>query len=376
MPRHYLDHASTAPTRPEAIEAMYEWQKLSSGDPGRIHAEGMQARHALEEARSGVAALVGARTREVVFTSCATESIMAAIEGAAGRGHHMVVPAVEHSSVRLGAQRLADRGSHEVTIVGCNRDGRVEAETLLAAIRPDTALVNLQWGNHEVGTEQPLPEVAAACRTHDVLLHVDASQAVGHTKVDFASSGADLMSFSSHKFGGPTGVGVLLVRRGLRLDPLLVGDDRERARRAGFENVTGIIGLGAVCRSLQGARLVAEQDKQRALTGVLMEGVEPMAGIHVHGDRQHRLPHIACLGIEGIEPQAVLLALDQRGIACHSGSACSSEELQPSPVLEAMGVDAHRSLRVSVGWNTAEVDVEQLLDVLPAVVNQLRSLGS
>jgi len=375
MPRHYLDHASTGPTRPEAAEAMFNWLGDPAGDPGRIHAEGMRARHDLEKAREAVALLVGARPREVVFTSGATESIAAAVAGAAGRGAHVVTPAIEHSAVRESTGHLVHRGTHEVTVVGCDRTGRVDSDEVIAALRPDTALVNLQWGNHEVGTLQPVREVIAACRERDVLVHIDAAQAVGHTKVDFLTLGADLLSFSAHKFGGPQGIGGLLIRRGLRIDPLLVGDDRERARRAGFENITGAIGLAAVCRGLQGARLISEEDKQRHLTQLVIDGVGSMSGIQVHGDPIHRLPHIVCLGIEGVEPQAVLLGLDQRGIACHSGSACSSEELRPSPVLEAMGVDAHRSLRVSVGWNTQELDVEQFLDELPLIVNQLRSLA-
>lgn len=354
---------------------MFNWMQDPAGDPGRIHAEGMRARHDLEKAREAVAALVGARSREVVFTSGATESVAAAIEGCAGRGSHFVVPVIEHSAVRLTVQRLVDRGTHEATSVGCDRTGRIDADEVIAAIRPDTALVNVQWGNHEVGTTQPVREIIAACRERDVLVHVDAAQAVGHTKIDFQTLGADLLSFSSHKFGGPQGIGGLLVRRGLRIDPWLLGDDRERARRAGFENIAASIGLAAVCRGLQGARLISEEDKQRTLTQWVIDGVRSMPGIQVYGNPEHRLPHIVCLGVEGIEPQAVLLGLDQRGIACHSGSACSSEELQPSPVLEAMGVDAHRSLRVSVGWNTQEIDIEQFLDELPLVVNQLRSLG-
>lgn len=376
MPRHYLDHASTAPTRPEATEATFEWQREPNGDPGRIHAEGLRSRQALEEARDSIATFLGARSREVVLTSGATESVVTAVEGCASRGDHLVVPAIEHSAVRLAAERVASRRTHELTTVGCDRTGRVDPAEVIEAIRPTTALVNLQWGNHEVGTEQPLRAVIDACREREVLVHVDAAQAAGHTKVDFAALGADLVSFTSHKFGGPTGVGGLLVRRGLRIDPLIVGDDRERARRAGFENIAGVVGLASVCRRLHGARLLAEQDKQRILTQIVIDGVKPMAGIHVLGSTVHRLPHIVCLGIDGVEPQPVLLALDQRGIACHSGSACSSEELQPSPVLEAMGVDAQRSLRVSVGWNTNEIDVQHFLEVLPTVVNQLRQLSS
>lgn len=373
--RHYLDHASTSPTRPEAVEAVTEWLHRPAGDPGRIHEEGMAARHAVEEAREHVAALLGARSREVVFTSGATESIATAVRGTAGRGRHLVVPAIEHSAVRLSAEALVRAGAHELTTVGCDRQGRVDPDEVIAAIRADTALVNLQWGNHEVGTLQAVAPVAEACRRREVLLHVDAAMAVGHVKVDFAASGADLLSFSGHKFGAPPGTGGLLVRRGLRLEPLLVGGDQERARRAGLENVPAIAGLGAVCRGLVGARLVAEADAARRRTDAVLAGVSGLDGVSPYGDPGNRLPHLVCVGIADVEPQGVLLQLDRAGIAAHSGSACSSEALEPSPVLEAMGVDAGRSLRISVGWSTTDEDVEAVVDALPGAIGQLRSLA-
>lgn len=341
------------------------------GDPGRIHTEGLTARVAVEEARDAIAALVGARSREVVFTSGGTEAIATAVWGATERGRHQVVPAIEHSAVREAAARAGD-----VSIVGVDRKGRVDPDDVVAAIGPDTSLVHLQWGNHEVGSTQPVAEVVAACRERRVLVHVDAAQAVGRTGLDFRALGADLLSISAHKFGGPPGVGALLVRRGLRVRPLLLGGDQERARRAGLENVPAIVGFGAVCSGLAtDGRWDVEACEQRRLTDRVLAGAADLAGVEVYGDPIDRLPHLVCLGIDGIEPQAVLLGLDRRGIAAHSGSACSSEALEPSPVLEAMGVDAHRSLRLSVGWNTTDADIDALLEALPVVLADLRRLG-
>jgi cysteine desulfurase len=368
--RVYLDHASTSPLRPEARAALVE-QLDRTGDPGRTHAEGLTSRVAVEDARQQVAELLGARPREVVFTSGATEAIAAACWGAAARGAHQVVPAVEHSAVRLAAERHGP-----VTRVPVDGRGRVAVEDVLAAVRPETALVHVQWGNHEVGTSQPVAEAVAACRERGVLVHVDAAQAVGHVDVDFRALGADLMSVSAHKFGGPSGVGALLVRQGLRLPPLLVGGDQERARRAGLENVVAIAGLGALCGALAGGGVAADGEEQRRLTQRILDGVaEPALGLVVYGDPVGRVPHIVCLGVEGVEPQAVLLGLDRLGIAAHSGSACSSESLEPSPVLEAMGVDAHHSLRLSVGWSTTDADVDRLLAVVPTVLADLRALA-
>jgi cysteine desulfurase len=368
--RHYLDHASTAPMRPAAAAAMVAALAGPAGDPGRIHAEGLAARVGLEEAREQVAAFVGARSREVVFTSGATEAIAAAVWGAADRGPHQVLTAVEHSAVRLSTAAAGD-----TSVVGVDGLGRVDADAVLDAIRPDTAAVHVQWGNHEVGTEQPIAAVVESCRARGVLVHVDAAQAIGHAAIDFAELGADLVSVSAHKFGGPPGIGALLVRRGVRLRPLLLGGDQERARRAGLENLPGARGFAAACVDA-GAALDAEIATQRRLTDRVLAAVPALDGVAVYGDPVGRLAHIVCLGVTGIEPQAVLLGLDQAGIAAHSGSACSTEALEPSPVLEAMGVDAHRSLRVSVGWNTTDADIDALLDALPAVIERLRRLGA
>lgn len=375
--RSYLDHASTVPLRPAARDAVRAWLDRGErdgvhGDPGRIHVEGMASRVAVEEAREQVADLVGSRSREVVFTSGATESIATATHGALhkdpDRGH-VVLAAVEHSAVR----RSAERG--EVTVVGVDRTGRVDPDELLGAVRPDTALVQVQWGNHEVGTLQPVAEVVAACRERGVLVHVDAAQAVGRVPVAFGALGADLLSLSGHKLGAPTGTGALLVRRGVRLPALLVGGDQERARRAGLENLLGIVGLGAAAEEVADT-LGTEEADARARTERIRSAVAPMEGVTVLGaGPEGSLPHLVCLGLEGVEPQPVLLGLDRAGVAVHSGSSCSSEALEPSPVLAAMGVDAERSLRISVGWSTTDDEVTRFLTALPDVLAGLRDLG-
>jgi len=389
--RHYLDHASTSPPRPAVVDAITAWYErhrpgrdvgLLGGDPGRIHHEGMATRVEIEQAREVVAAFLGARSREVVFTSGATESIATAVWGAAERGRRIVVPAVEHSAVRQSAASLAAAGTHDIDVVGVDRLGRVDPAAVTAAVDEAiaagerVALVNIQWANHEVGTVQPVEEIVAACRERDVLVHVDAAAAAGHLPIDFGNLGADLLSVSAHKFGGPPGIGALIIRRGLRLRGLLLGGDQERARRAGYENVPSILGFAAACDELTDDALAAEMSRSLAYTSRVVDAVGAIEGVAVYGDPAHRLPHLVCLGIEGIEPQPVLLGLDQAGIAAHSGSACSSEALEPSPVLEAMGVDAHRSLRVSTGWNTTDADVDALLRALPDVLARLRALGS
>lgn len=355
---------------------MTAWLARPLGDPSRVHTEGMTARVAVEQAREQVAQLLGARSREVVFTSGATEAIAAAAWGAAERGGHQVVTAVEHSAVRENAMSSGD-----VTIVGVDGLGRVDPDDVVAALRADTSCVHIQWGNHEVGTLQPVAEVVARLRALGLgtLVHVDAAMAAGHVPIDFRSLGADLLSVSAHKFGGPPGVGALLVRRGLRLRALLRGGDQERARRAGYENVPAIVGFGAAALALrQDDRLRVGATEERRLTDRVVAAVASgsIDDVVVYGDPVGRLPQLVCLGVPGIEPQAVLFGLDRRGVAAHSGSACASEGLEPSPVLEAMGVDAHRSLRVSTGWSSTDDDVDALLDALPRVIDELRALGS
>lgn len=375
MTRTYLDNASCVPLRPEGRAALIGALDSAGVDPGRIHTEGMTARAALEQARSAVAALVGAKSRSVVFTSSATEAIAAACWGAARRhdGPQVISP-VEHSAVRLAAARNAP-----VITLGVDALGRVDLDGLDAALAENPTVVHLQWANHEVGTRQPVAEAVARCREAGVLCHVDAAQGVGRDDISFDELGADLLSLSGAKFGAPMGTGALIVRRGVRLEPLLVGGDQERARRAGLEAVPSFVGMGAVAEVLADPEVrAAERTRDAARIETLADalcGPDGPGGITRLGDPDDRAPHILCVGVAGVEPQAVLLGLDQRGVAVHSGSSCATEALEPSPVLEAMGVDAERSLRISVGWTTTDADLTRTVDATREVLAGLRALA-
>ena len=424
--RHYFDHASTSPLRPEAREAVLGALEVC-GDPGRIYSEALEARVLVEQAREQVAQFLGATPRSVVFTSGATEAIASVVRGSASRGSHHVAISIEHSAVLKSIGAGGDEAGRQparnlgATLVGVDGSGRAEPGELLSAVTEETAVVHLQMANHEVGTLQDVEAVANLCRERGVWLHVDAAQAVGHLPVNFDELGADFMSVSAHKFGGPAGVGALLVRRGIRLEPLLAGGDQERARRAGLENVPAIAGFGAVCESLDclateahgraaiGSETGAEGDTGKLSEETIAEGdtsklsketvakgdtsklnkeaaehyamterilgtLGLLEGVEHIGHPTERAPHIACFHIADVEPQALVLELDRRGFAVHSGSSCSSESLEPSPVLAAMGYDGQRSLRISVGWSTTEADVDALLSAVPQVLSDLRSL--
>jgi len=371
MPRAYLDHASTSPPRPAVVDALVG--ALGLADPGRVHTEGRIARAVLEEAREKVARFCGTRARQVIFTSGATEAINAAIYGAvtSGRGDHLVCSGVEHSAVRRASERAG-----RVSVTAAFGDGRLDVDALLDAIGPNTALVHCQWANHEVGTIQPVEKVVAACRERGVLVHVDAAAAAGHLPISFDDLGADLLSLSAHKLGGPKGAGALLVRRGVRLPPFLVGGEQERARRGGLEDVPAWVGFGAAAAELADGALEREAAQAAVQIEVLRAAALRIEGVRAYGppDAGDRLPHLLCLGVAGVEAEAVLIGLDQAGVAAHSGSACSSELLEPSPVLAAMGVDADHSLRLSVGWSTTGEEIEQAAGALPTVVARLRAL--
>lgn len=336
------------------------------------------ARVTVEEARERVATFLGTRPRQIVFTSGGTEATNAASWGAARArpGRPLLFSDVEHSSVREGSARLAD-----VTRIPVDSRARIDPAAVEEAIETCSAageipaLVHCQAVNHEVGTIQPIQEVVEVCRRHGVWVHVDACAAAGHLPLRLDDLGADLVSVSAHKMGGPPGVGALVVRRGLRIDPLIVGGDQERARRAGLENIPAIVGFGALAELLSNPeRLGHEASESRRLTANLEAAATLVKDVSVLGDPDERAPHILCVAVGGVEAEPVLLILDDAGIAAHSGSSCSSESLAPSAVLEAMGADPERSLRLSVGWSTTDEDVEAFSATFAPAVEQLRAL--
>ena len=377
MARAYLDHASTTPPRPEAVAALTRWASLPAADPGRLHEEGRTVRDALEVARRQVAELVGAAPRQIVFTSGATEAINAAVWGAtrAHPGAPVLCAAVEHSAVREASERAAPTETIPVDRTGA-LDVAALADRLSSNDQPRPALVHCQWGNHEVGTLQPVHDVVGLCHEAGVAVHVDAAAACGHVETDLGALDADLVSLSAHKLGGVPGAGALVVRRGSRFEPLLVGGEQERGRRAGLEALPALLAFGAAAAALREGALQAEVPAARRQIDLLVAAALAVDGVEEVGPDSpgDRLPHLVCLGVHGVEAEPVLIGLDRAGVAAHSGSACSSESIEPSPVLEAMGVDASHSLRLSVGWNTADEECAAFARAFPAVVAELRSL--
>ena len=391
MMRHYLDHASASPLRPAAFEAMLPFVRDHYADPGRLHAEGLTTRVALEVAREQVAGLLGARPREIVFTSGGTEAANTAVFGAVsravdqspGRAPHIVASAIEHSCVGDSIAREAAQRSGSSSIVGCDAEGLIDPQEIASAIRPETSLVAIQMANHEVGSVQSVDEAVRAIRAAakecgaTPLILCDAASAVGHIPVDLAALDVDLAIISAHKFGGPKGAGAMFVRRGLRIPPLMLGGAQERARRAGLEDVAAMVGFGVAAQEVA-TNLADESAANTAQTELIAKYCSEIEGVTRVGplDSAKRLPHVLCVTINDVEAEPVLLALDARGFAVHSGSACSSEVLEPSPVLLAMGAEADRSLRVSVGWSTTLADAEAFGPALEAVLRDLRQLRS
>jgi cysteine desulfurase len=381
MTRIYLDHNATTPPDRAVVDRMAAALREDFGNPSSVHHFGQVAKAALDEARSAVAALVGADPSEIIFTSGGTESDNFAIRGVAealeitGRTH-LVASAIEHEAVLNTLKALARRG-WKTTLLPVGERGIVSPEALAAALTDETALVSVMHANNEIGTIQPIAELARIAKARGAVFHTDAVQSAGKIPVDVKALGVDLLSISAHKFYGPKGAGALWARRGLRLQAPITGGKQERSRRAGTENVAGIVGLG-VAAQLARTTMAEEGARLGALRDRLEEGIlHAVPGTAVNGARSPRVPNTTNISFERVEAESLLIGLDLAGIAVSTGSACSSGTLEPSHVLKAMGFPAHRtqnSIRFSLGAANTDADIDRVIAALPGIVEKLRSL--
>ncbi len=377
----YADNAATTKLSPAVLEAMMPYLTEEYGNPSSLYRFGNHAKRAIEQARKEVADVLGAEPFEILFTGGGTEAdnwIKEIMRSLKARGkNHFITSAVEHHALLHSAQRLQKEG-FEVTFIPVDREGRIDPEQVRAAIRPETGLVSIMFANNEIGTIYPIKEIGAICRQAGVLFHTDAVQAAGHLPINVKEMNIDLLSLSAHKFHGPKGVGAFYCRRGIPLPSLIDGGAQERGKRAGTENVAGIVGLGAALRlaneemSEASARVSAMRD--RLIDGILQ--TVPMC--RLNGPRHNRLPGNCNISFLGIEGESLLLRLDLAGIAASSGSACASSSLDPSHVLLAIGLPhevAHGSVRLSLSDYNTEEDVDYILEKLPEIVSTLRSMS-
>lgn len=380
-PSIYLDNSATTRLDSAALEAMLPYLRERFGNASSIHTLGQEARAAVEEARRSVAGLIGADTREVIFTSGGTEADNTALWGIRRSGYrpgnHIITSKIEHPAV-LATCKMLEAAGAEVTYLPVDASGRIDPGRVAAAVRQSTILISIMQANNETGVIQPLEEIGAIARERGILVHTDAVQAVGKIPVDVRRLGVDLLSLSGHKFHGPKGVGALWVRSGVKLVPYLTGGSHERKRRAGTENVAGLVGLGAAAELARqrlsefGSRIAGLRDRlQTRIFGDVPD-------VRVNGDVNHRLPHLANLSFDGIEAESAVIALDLAGVAASTGSACSSGSLEPSHVLMGMGLRAEvvqSSVRFSLCYHNTEEEIDSAAGIVAEVVSRLRGLA-
>jgi cysteine desulfurase len=389
MQRIYLDHNATTPVHPAVLEAMLPYLGSEFGNASSPHYFGQRARQAIEGAREAVAALLRARSSEIVFTSGGTEADNAAILGVVGLGLlaqtqsarspvHVITTAIEHDAVLNVCRALESRGA-SVSYVPAGRDGLVSPDAIRCALRPETALISVMHANNEIGTLQPIEEIGQIGAEADIPFHTDAVQSAGKIPIDVNRFGVDLLSLSAHKFYGPKGVGALFVRKGVELDPLLHGGGNERGRRAGTENVAAIVGLGKACELARSG--IAEATvhlcelRNRLEQGLLAR----IPGARVNGDPARRAPNTLSLMLPGVESESLVIALDLAGLACSAGAACSSGAVDPSHVLTSIGLtpaEARSTLRLSVGRPNTREEIDQALELIPAAVERQRDTAT
>ena len=379
--RVYFDYNATTPVAPDVIEAVVRATRDEFGNASSVHHFGQQAKAALDEARSALALLIAADPSEIVFTSGGTESDNFAIRGAADAAEpsgrrHLIASAIEHEAV-LNTLRALSRRGWRTTLLPVDASGIVSPDRLRELITDDTAIVSVMHANNEIGTVQPVAELAAVAHEHGAVMHTDAVQSAGKIPVDVRALGADLVSLSAHKFNGPKGAGALWIKRGTRLQPILTGGKHERNRRAGTKNVPAVAGFGVAAR-LAAGKLAAEGARLAALRDRLEEGIlRGVPGTVINGARTPRVPNTTNISFDRVEAESLLIALDLEGVAVSTGSACSSGTLEPSHVLKAMGFPPHRtqnSLRFSLGMFSSEEEVDLVVDILPRLVEKLRGL--
>jgi cysteine desulfurase len=377
----YLDNAATTPTDARVIEAMLPFFSQVYGNPSSLHAFGQETKHAIEEARYIAAQFIGARQEEVVFTSGGTESNNSAIKGVAyarrDKGNHIITSRIEHHAV-LETCHFLEKQGFEVTYVPVDEFGLVDPADVKKAITGKTVLISIMHANNEMGTIEPIAAIGKVARAEGIYFHTDAVQTLGHLPVDVNELNVDLLSASGHKLYGPKGVGVLYIRKGVRMLPFMHGGDQEQGRRASTHNVPGIVGFGKAVE-LAKMEMTGEIEKMTLLRDKLIKGIlDKIEYARLNGHPKDRLPNNVNVSIPYVEGESMLLNLDMEGIACSTGSACTSSSLEPSHVLAAIGLShelAHGSLRFSLGRQTSEEDIDYVLKVLPGIVRKLRAMS-
>jgi cysteine desulfurase len=377
----YLDHAATTPVHPDVLEAMLPYFTEEYGNPSSVYRLAQRNRKAFSDARAVVAKHLGAQPNEIIFTSGGTEADNWALKGMAealkDKGRHLITTNIEHHAILHTCAYLEKHG-FDVTYLEVNQDGLITPDQVEQAIRPETILISIMYANNEIGTIMPITEIGAVAKKHNVAFHTDAVQAVGHLPIDVQAQNIDLLSLSGHKFYGPKGSGALYIRRGLQLPSFLHGGGQERGRRAGTENVPGIVGL-AKAIDLAYQDLEAKNAKLKALRDYLIDGIcERIPYSRLNGHREQRLPNNANFSFEFIEGESLLLLLDIEGIAASSGSACTSGSLDPSHVLLAIGLpheQAHGSVRFTLGADNTKEEIDLVLAKLPSFVERLRAMS-
>ncbi len=381
MERIYFDHAATTPTKPEVLDAMMPYFTQNFGNPSSVYQIAQINRKAVDDARESIANVIGAKPNEIFFTSGGTEADNWAIKGIAGRknrkGNHIITTTIEHHAVLHTCEYLEKHG-YEVTYLEVDEDGLVTPEQVEAAIKETTILISVMYANNEIGTIMPIKEIGAIAKAHGVPFHTDAVQAVGQEKIDVGELGVDLLSLSGHKIYGPKGIGVLYIRRGVRLCSLIHGGAQERGRRGGTENLPGIVGL-AKAMELSYADLDNKNNRVRDIRDYIIDGIlKEIPYAKLNGHREKRLPNNVNIGFEFVEGESLLLLLDMNGIAASSGSACTSGSLDPSHVMLGIGLPhekAHGSIRITLGEMNTMEEADKLLEILPAIVQRMRDMS-